>query len=70
MADRPGELVKFITHLEKLQVNILYINHVRADRSVALGETRVEMDVETRNQEHVQEVARHLRQAGYKIEIK
>ena len=29
MADRPGELVKFIKHLEKMQANILSITHER-----------------------------------------
>ena len=52
------------------KINILYINHDRADRSVPLGVTRVELDVETRNAQHAKEVADTLRKAGYKIEMR
>lgn len=53
-----------------MKINILYINHDRADRSVPLGVTRVELDVETRNAQHSKEVADTLRKAGYKIELR
>ncbi len=70
MADRPGELVKFISHLEKMQANILSISHERVDRSLPLGETIVEVVLETKNAAHVNEIDEELRRAGYKIEIK
>ena len=70
MVDRPGELLKFVSYLEEMKINILYINHDRADRSVPLGVTRVELDVETRNAQHAKEVADTLRKAGYKIEMR
>lgn len=70
MMDRPGELLKFVSYLEEMKINILYINHDRADRSVPLGVTRVELDLETRNAQHAKEVADTLRKAGYKIEMR
>ena len=70
MMDRPGELLKFVSYLEEMKINILYINHDRADRSVPLGVTRGELDLETRNAQHAKEVADTLRKAGYKIEMR
>lgn len=70
MADRPGELVKFIKHLEKMQANILSITHERVDRSLLLGETLVSVELETKNAAHVNEIEEELRQAGYTIEVR
>jgi threonine dehydratase len=70
MADRPGELVRFISHLEKLQANILSIVHKRIDRSLPMGETIVEVEMETKNPAHVNDIDTELRKAGYRIEIR
>ena len=70
MADRPGELVKFIKHLEKMQANILSITHERVERSLLHAETLVSVELETKNAAHVNEIEEELRQAGYTIEVR
>jgi hypothetical protein len=47
---------------------ILSIDHDRAYHGVLLGETAVEITVETRGREHIDELVSRLEQAGYTFE--
>ena len=65
--DRPGELSRLLALLAQLRVNVLSIEHRREGVSVAVGDTRVDMTLQTRNLEHVSDVVESLRAAGYEV---
>jgi threonine dehydratase len=69
LVDRPGELRKFIAAIAEHQANIVYIHHEHAGKSLPIGYTNVEMDLETRDAGHAETVVASLRQAGYKVEV-
>ncbi|MEA5091313.1 L-threonine ammonia-lyase [bioreactor metagenome] len=70
LTDRPGELLKFITHIKEHKANIVFIHHELAGRNLPIGQTMVEIDLETKNQAHAEAIVATLRRAGYRIEIK
>ena len=65
--DRPGELSRLLALLAKLRVNILAVEHRREGVNVAVGDTRIEMTLQTRNKEHVDHVRAELLTAGYEV---
>lgn len=67
LVDRPGELSRLLQVLASLRVNILGVDHHREDVGVGVGETRVDLVLQTRNAEHVTEVERALEAAGYPV---
>jgi threonine dehydratase len=70
LSDRPGSLGRLATQLGELEANILHLFHDRLARDLPLDSTRVEVILETRNQEHGDQVVRSLQQAGYWVEEK
>ena len=67
--DRPGELIKFITYIKEHKANIVFIHHERAARNLPIGKTMVEIDLETKNQEHAESIISTLRRQGYNVEL-
>ncbi len=65
--DRPGELSRLLTLLAKLRVNVLGVEHHREGVIVGVGQTRVDLVLQTRNAAHVAEVESALRDAGYEL---
>lgn len=65
--DRPGELSRLLALLAKLRVNVLSIEHRREGVSMAVGDTRIDMTLQTRNLDHVSEVIDALSDAGYDV---
>jgi threonine dehydratase len=70
LADRPGELIRLLQIFAVQKANILFINHVRADHNIDIGQTRVEIDLETRNQAHAEVIVGEMRRAGYQVELR
>ena len=68
LLDIPGELCKFIATIAEQRANIIYIYNGRIGKHLPIGYTNVEMDVETHNTEHAEQVIEALRQTGYKVE--
>ena len=66
--DRPGSLAKLTSLLGVLQGNILQISHNRAFGHVNLGQTELSVSLETRGQDHVEEILTALREQGYAVE--
>jgi threonine dehydratase len=64
--DRPGQLASLTALIGKAGANILEIHHNRALSRAALGDTEVEVTLETRGPEHVDELMRMLA-AGYAV---
>lgn len=67
LPDRPGELSRLLGLLARLRVNVLGVEHRREGEHVRVSETRVVLTLQTRNQEHVDEVAAALAAEGYRV---
>ena len=67
--DVPGALVKLLSLIGREKANVLHIAHHRNELGLPISMTRVELELETRGQEHIREVAEALAQGGYKIEL-
>ncbi|MEJ2070589.1 MAG: threonine ammonia-lyase [Syntrophobacterales bacterium] len=70
LSDRPGSLGRLATRLGEQEANILHLFHDRLARDLPLDSTRVEVILETRDQEHGDQVVRSLQKAGYRVEEK
>ncbi len=68
ITDRPGSLATLLTHLGKLNANILEISHNRLFTSgLSFGSTQVELRLETRGDDHIQHIRDTLTSRGYDI---
>ncbi|MBI4340345.1 MAG: threonine ammonia-lyase [Chloroflexi bacterium] len=65
LPDRPGQLARLLAVLAAVGVNVLDVDHIRNAPGLPFGQVMVEITGETRNQEHVGEMARRLQEAGY-----
>lgn len=69
LVDRPGELLKLVTHIAELRANIIYVMHEHVGRNLPIGHTKIEIDLETRDAEHGKNIIFNLRKAGYRVEL-
>ena len=67
LPDVTGVLERLTNVIAELRANILEINHDRAFAAVELGETLVELVLETRGREHLHEVTARLAREGYRL---
>ena len=68
--DIPGALGRLTQVVGELKANILQITHDRAfTRAASLGETDVELTLETRGPEHVDAIVARLVDRGYRVEV-
>ena len=67
VADRPGSLQALLKVIADCGGNILAVYHDRLRHEVALGETEVELIIETRDAGHVDEIRRALGRHGYTV---
>ncbi len=65
LTDRPGELMRLLTDLSSMQVNILNVLHDRASTALGVGEVEVALQVATRGPDHAEHVLRRLDQLGH-----
>ncbi|MBE0595754.1 MAG: threonine ammonia-lyase [Desulfuromonadales bacterium] len=63
--DVPGALAALAYHLGGCGANIVRVRHDRHSAALPLGRTEVHLELETRGPEHIEEVLRHLVEAGY-----
>ncbi|MDS0260071.1 threonine ammonia-lyase [Haloarcula sp. S1CR25-12] len=69
LKDRPGALEELVGVLSAQQVNIYAIEHDRTNRDVAMNDAEVELDLETRGPDHVDQLLAALRDRGYPVEV-
>ena len=67
LMDAPGALSRLASALATVKANINEINHDRRTKGLGLGETAVELVLETRGREHGIEIIEHLRKLGYTV---
>ncbi|GAD53390.1 threonine dehydratase [Halarchaeum acidiphilum MH1-52-1] len=69
LKDRPGALDTLLNVLTDERANIYAIRHDRTNRDVALNAAEVELDLETRGEEHVEGLLERLREEGYDVDV-
>ncbi|MDD2448605.1 MAG: threonine ammonia-lyase [Sulfurimonas sp.] len=65
LIDRPGSLMRFTEILKELNANIVHIAYDRTSISLDYGDANVTVHMETKGQEHQQEIEDKLRAEGY-----
>ena len=68
LRDRPGTLARLTTLVAEARANVLHIEHDRAFSRAPVGETEVELTLETSGREQIDAIKRHLTDAGYTVE--
>ncbi|MGM0397785.1 MAG: threonine ammonia-lyase [Halobacteriota archaeon] len=67
--DRPGSLRQVLDVLADERANIYAIQHDRTSRDIAMSDTEVEIDLETRGDDHVEGLLDRLRGEGFDVEV-
>jgi threonine dehydratase len=65
--DQPGALAQLAQRIAQTRANILQIGQTRGFGQVAIGETEVELILETTGPEHIEEIYQTLRKDRFKI---
>jgi threonine dehydratase len=67
--DRPGGLAKLMNAIADMQGNLIEVIHNRSSSLVPLGMTGVEVQIETRDMTHIDDILDGLSQRGYQVQI-
>ena len=65
VVDRPGALQRLLASIAACRGNVLYVHHDRIQHEVPLGQAKVQVSLETRDEEHTAEILSALQQEGY-----
>lgn len=66
--DVPGALSSLLAVIAKTRANVLHIVHNRGGGNLSIDRSLVDLELETRNAEHIAEISEALATAGYEIE--
>ena len=69
LEDRPGALKDLTDVISAHRANIYAIQHDRTSRNIAMNDAEVELALETRGPDHVDDLTGALEDAGYEVEI-
>ncbi|MFB6132025.1 MAG: threonine ammonia-lyase [Halanaeroarchaeum sp.] len=69
LKDRPGALQDILDIFADERANIYAIQHDRTSRDIAMSDTEVEIDLETRGEDHVERILERLRSEGFDVEL-
>ena len=70
LVDRPGALARLTALIAESRANILHIEHDRAFSRAGVGESEVELTLETSGPAQIEEIKSRLRSTGYRVEDK
>jgi len=68
--DVPGSLSRLLGLVAERGGNVLSIHHSRGGRGLSLFKTRVEVEVETRSFDQIEDIAEALKARGYEIKLR
>jgi threonine dehydratase len=68
LSDVPGALAGLLEVVANCRGNILHVSHDRLGRHLPVELTRVELEVETRGPEHIEELLEALSKSGYDVD--
>jgi len=69
LKDRPGSLRDVLDIIAEEQANIYAIQHDRTSRDIAMSDTEIVVDLETRGHDHVDGLVERLRSEGFDVEM-
>ncbi|MDP9129348.1 MAG: threonine ammonia-lyase [Candidatus Binatota bacterium] len=67
VTDRPGNLARLTQRIADMGANILQIGQSRGFGRIAIGETEVELVLETTGSDHIQRLRAELRRDGFRV---
>ena len=67
LLDKPGQLAKVSAVVAAHRANVIEVHHSRAF-SHRFGDTKLQLTLETRGPDHVEDILRALRERGYQVE--
>ncbi len=67
LQDKPGQLAKVSAIVANHRANVIEVHHARAF-SHRFGDTNLQLTLEARGPEHVEEILRALRERGYQVQ--
>ena len=67
LQDKPGQLSKVSSIIANARANVIEVHHTRAF-AYRFGDTTLQLTLETRGPEHVEEILRALRERGYQVQ--
>lgn len=69
ISDRPGALQKLLSIIAQNRANVIAVHHDRISPMVPLTQTELEVALETRNTEHIEQIIQALSQEGYQVKL-
>ena len=69
LKDRPGALQSLVDIIAESGANIYAIHHDRTSRKAAVNAAEVELEIETHDTEHAEELIAKLRGRGYAVDV-
>jgi threonine dehydratase len=67
LQDKPGQLAKVSAIVANARANVIEVHHTRAF-AYRFGDTTLQLTLETRGPDHVEEILRALRERGYQVQ--
>ncbi len=67
--DRPGGLAGLLKGVAEARGNVIEVIHNRTSATVPIGQTGVEILIETRDAAHIEELVGRLKAAGYPVQL-
>jgi threonine dehydratase len=67
--DRPGGLAGLLKTVAEARGNVIEVIHNRTSAAVPIGQTGVEILIETRDAAHIDDVIARLKSASYPVQI-
>lgn len=67
LVDKPGQLLGVSEIISETGGNVISVNHARTDVDLDINSCVLRISIETRNQEHLDEIIEKLSENGYKI---
>jgi threonine dehydratase len=67
LMDKPGQLAKVSSIIAHHRANVIEVHHTRAFAS-RFGDTSLQLTLETRGPDHVDEILKALRERGYQVQ--
>ena len=68
LSDRPGELMRLLTIIAEMRINVIDVRHQRISSRLPIMEREETLTLETRDRQQCEELLQRLRAAGYVVE--
>jgi threonine dehydratase len=70
LEDVPGSLARVLNLISGYHANVVHIYHARNEKGLPINYTRVDLELETRNFDHIEEIRKSIENQGYKIKMR